>query len=83
MTLTIGACRADTDTRELTLHYRGRRRPDVSVFQLLQQNDAKGTDVSRPYTDCADTSHWRCHNCSRGKRVMEKLRRCHATFRIF
>jgi hypothetical protein len=37
MIITLGARRADTDTRELTLRYRGRRRPDVSVCQLLQQ----------------------------------------------
>jgi len=30
MVLTVGACRADTDTRELTVRYR-RRRPDVKL----------------------------------------------------
>ena len=37
MILTLGACRADTNIWELTFRYRGRRRPDVSVFQKLQR----------------------------------------------
>ena len=34
------------------------------------------------YAYSADTSKWRCHNCSCGKTVLEKLAWYHTTFKI-
>ena len=92
MLLTVGAYNSRVvllhGAWEYALFCRIRRHHDSNLFRLLvqvspwhKQCNTYNTCECRSPSDSTDTSQWKCHNCSCGKKAVENFRRYQARIR--